>query len=75
MTKYGMGSIYKKDIYGNPLHKCNQEFIKVAKEYYDTHHNNLIKACAESNKDVLLLDIHSFNKEMALIASKEKRIP
>lgn len=75
MAKYGMGAIYKKDIYGKPLHRCNQEFIKEGKEYYDTHHNNLIKACAESNKDVLLLDIHSFNKEMALIASKEKEFP
>ncbi len=75
MSKYGMGAIYKKDIYGNPLHKITPEFLLEGKAYYDNHHKKLSEICSSSKKDVLLLDIHSFNKEMASIASKETIFP
>ena len=37
MSKYGMGAIYTKDLYGRKLHKCSDDFIKEAKNYYDKY--------------------------------------
>lgn len=45
MAKYGMGAIYKKDIYGNPLHKITKEFLLEGKNYYDNHHKKLSEIC------------------------------
>ena len=45
---------------GDLFTKRTEAFMKEAKQYYDAHHEKLIEACS-SNKDILLLDIHSFN--------------
>ncbi len=74
MSKYGMGAVYSKDAYGKSLHKKSEEFIIEAKRYYQTHHNLLSKACA-CKEDVLILDIHSFNYEMARFLTKRKTLP
>lgn len=68
MSKYGMGAIYTKDLYGRKLHKCSEDFMKEAKDYYDRYHNNLKEKC--KGRDVLILDIHSFNDEMANVFSE-----
>lgn len=68
MSKYGMGAIYTKDLYERKLHKCNDDFIREAKDYYDSYHNNLKEKC--KGRDVLILDIHSFNDEMANVFSE-----
>ncbi len=60
MAKFGMGAVYTKDVYGRPLRKRTEAFMKEAKQYYDAHHEKLIEVCS-SNKDIMLLDIHSFN--------------
>ena len=74
MFKYGMGAIYTKDMYGQKLHNKKGEFVKEAKEYYDNYHHDLSKIC-NINQDVLLLDIHSFNKEMANIVVMSENYP
>ena len=69
MSKYGMGAIYRKDIYGNPIHKCTDTFRKEAKKYYDDHHKLLKDTVESCKKDVLLIDLHSFSDEMANVFS------
>lgn len=64
MSKYGMGAVYEKDVFGRALHRRTAPFMKEAKTYYDSHHEALSRAC-ESERDVLLLDMHSFNADMA----------
>lgn len=48
--------------------------MKEAKQYYDAHHEKLIEACS-SNKDILLLDIHSFNAQMASFLADNRPLP
>lgn len=74
MSRYGMGAIYTKDLYGNKLHKKTSTFVKEAKSYYERYHEELSKACNSEN-DILLLDIHSFNKEIVSIFSKSSSLP
>lgn len=45
-----------------------------AKKYYDDHHDKLSKAC-DTEKDVLLLDIHSFNFAMSRFVTNKTNLP
>ncbi len=74
MAKYGMGAIYQKDLYGNPLHKKEKNFCKKGQKYYNLHHKKLIKAC-NIKQDVLILDIHSFNDDMAKVFQDDNHFP
>lgn len=64
MASFGMGAVYSKDLFGEKLHQRNPSFLLEAKAYYDEHQEKLSKAC-DLDQDVLILDIHSFNRRMA----------
>ncbi len=74
MAKHGMGAIYTKDINGNILHKKTKEFILEAKQYYEDYHDKLSKACNDE-KDVLILDMHSFNFAMSRFVTNSILLP
>lgn len=74
MAKFGMGAVYSKDIFGNDLHKRTPLFMAEAKEYYDHHHELLSKAC-DCDKDVLILDIHSFGYRMSRLVTGRHAVP
>ena len=74
MAKFGMGPVYEKDLYGKPLHKKEEGFMEEAKKYYEQYQEKLSLAC-DSQNDVLLLDIHSFSREMADIPSVQPSLP
>ncbi len=70
MAKYGMGAVYRKDYLGRPLHHPDREYMARAKRYYDAHHARLRREIQDKEGDVLLIDLHSFNDEMADIANE-----
>ena len=74
MSKYGMGAIYTKDVYGKTLHKKSLEFVEEAKNYYEDHHRKLSAAC-DVDQDILILDMHSFNFEMSRFVTKKLILP
>lgn len=74
MARFGMGAVYLKDVFGNPLHLRTPAFMEEAKRYYDDHQNKLSFAC-EGDKDVLILDMHSFNKKMANVSGDHPNLP
>lgn len=66
ISKYGMGAVYKLDIYKRPLHKRTDRFMEETYDYYNNYHQKLGEMSASNNdEDVLLLDIHSFSKSQA----------
>lgn len=75
MAKFGLGAIYTNDIDGNKLHKKSPSFIKEAKKYYDSYHQELKNTCLDiinAGKEVLLLDIHSFSNKLADFVNPNK---
>jgi N-formylglutamate amidohydrolase len=62
MDKYGMGILYKKDIFGNAIKRTNEDCM----EYYNVHHyklNQTVNKYLSYFDKVFVVDCHSFPDE------------
>ena len=70
MSKYGMGVIYTRTNKMQNLITINKEYKEIVlKKYYFPHHNklnNIVEKSLKKNKSVILIDCHSFGKEIVM---------
>ncbi len=68
MAKYGEGVVYTKLFDGTNFHNHNDEYKNLVLQYYDEYHkkiDNEVEKLLMKDKDLLILDCHSFSDEMA----------
>ena len=70
MAKYGLGAIYRKDYLGRTFHNPSHDYLLQAKRCYDAYHENLRKIIEKQDGDVLLINLQSFNDEIANVIGK-----
>ena len=79
MSKYGLGYIYTKNIFNNkPYHRNPIQDKKDIDTYYDNHHirlTNETKKILSKGQKVLILDLHSYSDEQALLIGKQGPFP
>lgn len=79
MAKYGLGVIYENDLNGNRIFKeDNNEYKKqIIKNYYLPYHDKLDKIVRKNLKKhkVVLVDCHSFSKEIIMDKIKKEDLP
>ena len=79
MSKYGLGYIYTKNIFNNkPYHRNLIQDKKDIDTYYDNHHRRLTnetKKILSKGQKVLILDLHSYSDEQALLIGKQGPFP
>lgn len=70
MAKFGLGVIYTKTHTGKTLLNVSNNYKQcVLKKYYHPHHNrlnNIVNKYLQQNKKVILIDCHSFSKQIIL---------
>lgn len=79
MAQYGLGVIYKNDLYKRPIFKSEFKNYRkiVLKKYYTPFHRKLdksIKALLKKGK-VILVDCHSFSENIILDDAKKENLP
>ena len=79
MSKYGLGYIYTKNILNNKPYRRNlKQEKKDIDAYYDNHHEKLTyetKKIISQGKKVLILDLHSYSDEQAILIGKKGPFP
>lgn len=70
MSKYGMGVVYTKTNQSKNLINPNDKYKKsILNKYYFPYHNklnNLVNSALRTNKKTILIDCHSFSKEIIM---------
>ena len=79
MSTFGMGVIYSKTNLGLCFRKYNKEYNDmVLAKYYKPYHKNLnnkVENLLKENKYVVLVDCHSFSKNIIMIKENQKNLP
>ena len=79
MSKYGMGVVYSKTNNGKKFVDFDDEYKNaILKKYYYPHHKkfeNDIKKLLMKNKQVIIVDCHSFSKEIILHTKVKDKLP
>lgn len=68
MSKVGQGVVYTHTFDGVEFHKNDAEYKTLVLKYYDEYHkrlDTLAENLLEQDKDLLILDLHSFSDQMA----------
>lgn len=79
MSKYGLGVVYSKNIYGERLLDCDAEYReRVLKKYYAPYHqalDEIVRKQLVGDRRVILVDCHSFSEEIILDDAKKSDLP
>ncbi len=79
MSKFGQGMIYEKTNKGITFRKCTQQQRdKIYKKYYKPYHNKLnriVNKYLQLKQNVLLIDCHSFSRDIILFEDKKENLP
>lgn len=79
MSKFGMGAVYLKTNLGVSFRNYNKEYSDmVLHKYYYPYHkklNNKVENLLNSNKTVVLVDCHSFSKDIIMFEECKKDLP
>ncbi len=79
MSRFGMGTIYSRTNHGVLFKKYTDDYKqKILKDYYFPYHkkfNNIIKKMLNCNSKVIIIDCHSFSKEVILFEEKKTDLP
>lgn len=78
MSQFGMGFVYTKTHLGKQFFYPTEQYKKlIYNNYYIKHHDKLNNAVAKSlNKNkTILIDCHSFSKEIIMFEEKKENLP
>lgn len=78
MSKYGLGVIYLKDLYGREILHFDKKYKnKILKEYYYPHHKAVANKINDNlkNRKVILVDCHSFSKSTISVVGEVDNLP
>ena len=78
MSQFGQGMIYTKTNFGQTFIKYNEDYKnKIYKNYYLKYHNKLNKIVEREikNNTVILIDCHSFDKDIIMFEDKKNNLP
>jgi len=79
MSKFGMGVIYSKTNYGLCFRNYDKDYSDmVLTKYYHPYHKTLnykVENLLKENDHVVLVDCHSFSKNIIMIKENQKNLP
>ena len=79
MSKFGMGVIYSKTNYGLCFRNYDKDYCDmVLTKYYHPYHKALnykVENLLKENDHVVLVDCHSFSKNIIMIKENQKNLP
>ena len=79
MAKFGMGFVYTHTNEGvNFLNPSSKYKNKIYNKYYLKHHNkldNIVSKILSNNKKTILIDCHSFSRDIIMFEDKKENLP
>ena len=75
MEKYGMGFCYERVYDGTVIKKADAQLKNKTYALYAEHHNKLDDLVKGAAENIVLIDLHSFSKELIVHQAIEKSLP
>lgn len=75
MEKYGMGFCYDRVYDGTVIKNVSSDVKQKTYEIYKRHHNKLDNLVKEASGSILLIDLHSFSRDIIVHRKIEKPLP
>ena len=75
MEKYGMGFCYERVYDGTVIKKIDDLLKSRTYELYKEHHSQLDELVKSATQDIVLIDLHSFSREIIVHQPLEKQLP
>ena len=75
MEKYGMGFCYERVYDGTVIKKADAQLKDKTYILYAEHHNKLDDLVKNAAENIILIDLHSFSKELIVHQAIEKSLP
>lgn len=75
MEKYGMGFCYERVYDGTVIKKINSQLKDSTYVLYAEHHRKLDELVKVAAENIVLIDLHSFSKELIVHQTIEKNLP
>lgn len=75
MEKYGMGFCYERSYDGTIIKNVNNDIKERTYSVYKKHHERLNEAVRQATGRIVLIDLHSFSREIIVHTKIDKKIP